>query len=189
MTRNDFNVSLKKELNGLPEEDIKRSIEFYNEIIDDLTEDGETEENAVAMQGEPKRIAEEILASFASGKQISLTPAKQAKSASKKFKSAINKVFNLYMGFVYINLCRSAIRLFDTPPVTNPDLYYKCVISMIAGAFILLAVLAWGVFNILRLTKAGKHFDFVSPVLFIIGMILYGLCHMAILIFQAWRYL
>ena len=34
MNRSEFVLSLRKELNGLPGEDIEKSIDFYIEIID-----------------------------------------------------------------------------------------------------------------------------------------------------------
>lgn len=46
MNKNDFNAELRKELNGLPDSDIQRSIDFYTEMIEDKIEDGMTEENA-----------------------------------------------------------------------------------------------------------------------------------------------
>lgn len=48
MNKNDFNAELRKELNGLPDSDIQRSIDFYTEMIEDKIEDGMTEENAVS---------------------------------------------------------------------------------------------------------------------------------------------
>ena len=46
MNKNDFIAELRKELNGLPDSDIQRSIDFYTEMIEDKIEDGMTEENA-----------------------------------------------------------------------------------------------------------------------------------------------
>ena len=39
MNKNDFIAELRKELNGLPDSDIQRSIDFYTEMIEDKIED------------------------------------------------------------------------------------------------------------------------------------------------------
>ncbi len=61
MSRFEFLEALKNSLSGLPQEDIKASIQYYNEMIDDRMEDGLSEEQAVAEIGEPKKVAEDIL--------------------------------------------------------------------------------------------------------------------------------
>ena len=61
MTRFEFLEALQNELDDLPESDIKASIQYYNEMIDDKMEDGLTEEAAVADIGNPQKIAEGIL--------------------------------------------------------------------------------------------------------------------------------
>ena len=48
MNKEQFLIELASALAGLPEEDIKRSLEFYSEMIDDRIEDGISEEEAVA---------------------------------------------------------------------------------------------------------------------------------------------
>ena len=63
MTKNEFMNVLRsrEELFGLPEEDIARSLAFYEELIDDRIEEGMSEEEAVAGIGSPKEIAAQIL--------------------------------------------------------------------------------------------------------------------------------
>ena len=53
--------SLKEKLAGLPEAELKKSLDFYSEAIDDRMEDGLSEEEAVAAMGDVKDIANEIL--------------------------------------------------------------------------------------------------------------------------------
>ena len=48
MSKTEFLTELKKALEGLPEEDIEKSLEYYSEMIDDRIEDGLSEEEAVA---------------------------------------------------------------------------------------------------------------------------------------------
>ena len=61
MKKNEFIEKLRTELCGLPMEDIDRSVEFYGEIIDDKTEEGLTEEEAVAQLGSTESVVAQIL--------------------------------------------------------------------------------------------------------------------------------
>ena len=61
MTKKEFLEELKNGLCGLPKEDIKRSIEFYSEMIDDRIEDGKSEEEAVSDIGSVKEVISQIL--------------------------------------------------------------------------------------------------------------------------------
>lgn len=61
MTKQEFISSLRKALSGLPQEDAERSVEFYDEMIDDRVEDGVKEEEAVAELGSVEDIAARIL--------------------------------------------------------------------------------------------------------------------------------
>ena len=70
MTKIEFLDGLKKELSGVPDEDIVRSIEFYSEMIDDRIEDGRTEEEAVADIGDVKDVARQILSEIPISKLV-----------------------------------------------------------------------------------------------------------------------
>ena len=59
MDKYDFLLALEDRLAGLPEADRQASLDFYAEMLDDLTEGGMTE--AVASLGSVDAIAEEIL--------------------------------------------------------------------------------------------------------------------------------
>ena len=56
MCKSDFLAALETALQGLPQNDIDKSIEYYNEIIDDQIEDGISEADAVAALGVPEEI-------------------------------------------------------------------------------------------------------------------------------------
>lgn len=62
MTKNEFLTQLEGRLEGLPDEDIKRSLDYYGEMIDDRLEDGMDEAQAVADIGSMDSIVAEILA-------------------------------------------------------------------------------------------------------------------------------
>lgn len=61
MDKIDFLYELQQKLQGLPEDDISRSMDYYNEMIDDRMEEGMTEQEAVADLGNTDDIAEQIL--------------------------------------------------------------------------------------------------------------------------------
>ena len=61
MDKHDFLHALEERLAGLAESDRQASLDFYAEMLDDLTESGMTEAEAVASLGSPEAIAEEIL--------------------------------------------------------------------------------------------------------------------------------
>ena len=61
MDRTQFLASISEQLAGLPQEDIQKSLDYYDEMLCDRIEDGMTEEEAVAEMGTPEQIAEQIL--------------------------------------------------------------------------------------------------------------------------------
>lgn len=61
MNKQEFLAVIRKGLSGLPLEDIERSVDFYNEMIDDRMEDGLTEEEATAAIGSASDIVSQIL--------------------------------------------------------------------------------------------------------------------------------
>lgn len=61
MNKNEFLAALRERLNGLPEEDIRKSIDFYGEMIDDRMEDGMSEAEAVNNLGSIEEIMSQIL--------------------------------------------------------------------------------------------------------------------------------
>ena len=62
MDKIDFLYELQQKLQGLPEDDISRSLDYYNEMIDDRMEEGMTEQQAVEDLGSTDDIARQILA-------------------------------------------------------------------------------------------------------------------------------
>ena len=61
MTKNEFLTELRAALEGLPEEDVEKSLEYYSEMIDDRIEDGLSEEEAVADLGSIEDIRAQIV--------------------------------------------------------------------------------------------------------------------------------
>lgn len=61
MTRQEFLKTIRKKLKGLPAEEVKNSLAFYDEAISDRIDKGMTEEQAVAALGSPDEIAARII--------------------------------------------------------------------------------------------------------------------------------
>ena len=60
MNKQEFLAELRKSLSGLPQADIEERIVFYSEMIDDRTEEGSTEEGAVAAIGSVDDVVSQI---------------------------------------------------------------------------------------------------------------------------------
>ena len=61
MSKTEFIEQLRSALNGLSEEDLKKSVDYYEEMIDDRIEDGIPEEEAVSGLGSIEEIKNKIL--------------------------------------------------------------------------------------------------------------------------------
>lgn len=61
MNKSEFLAALRENLNGVPEDDINKSLDFYMEMIDDRVEDGMSEEEAVEALGSMEEIIAQIL--------------------------------------------------------------------------------------------------------------------------------
>lgn len=62
MRKEEFLTALRSALGKLPEQDVRASLEFYAEAIDDRMEDGASEEDAVEALGSVDAIAAQIIA-------------------------------------------------------------------------------------------------------------------------------
>ena len=54
MDKQMFLKTLAEKLQGLPQSDIKKSLEYYSEIIDDRMEEGASQEEAVGAMKTPE---------------------------------------------------------------------------------------------------------------------------------------
>lgn len=62
MSKQEFLERLRAGLSMLPAAEAERSLSFYAEMIDDRTEDGQPEQDAVAAMGDPAEVARAIVA-------------------------------------------------------------------------------------------------------------------------------
>ncbi len=60
MRKEEFLKELRKQLSGLPKEDIDSRVEFYSEMIDDRIEEGKTEQEAINEIGSVDEIVNDI---------------------------------------------------------------------------------------------------------------------------------
>ena len=79
MTKIQFLSELQDRLKALPDREIDKSLEYYAEMIDEHTEEGMDEEEAVALIGEPKQVADKILS------EASLISIIKGRAKNKKF--------------------------------------------------------------------------------------------------------
>ncbi len=88
MDKYNFFVELSDRLAGLPEEDVQKTLDFYGEMIDERMEEGCSEQEAVAMVGTPKQIAENVWKEMSFGKVLkaSVKNAFQTKKKNKEQK-------------------------------------------------------------------------------------------------------
>ena len=71
MTKADFLQLLERALAQLPEEERRRNLEYYSELLDDMLEEGMTEAEATAKLGSPGQIAQNILQEMPLSKLVS----------------------------------------------------------------------------------------------------------------------
>ena len=105
MRKAEFLEKLKECLQGLPKEDLEERIAFYDELIDDRLEEGESEEAVIASLGSPEAIASEIV------KDTPLVRLAKEKFAPKRKLSAL-EIILLILGFpLWFPLLLTAITL------------------------------------------------------------------------------
>ena len=102
MDKIDFLSALENKLTGFPEDDITRSIDYYSEIIDDMTEDGINEEDAVATLGSLDDIVKQIVA------EIPFTKLVKEKIKTRKKRSALNIILLLIGSPLWLSLLLAA---------------------------------------------------------------------------------
>lgn len=119
MNKQDFLTALESALSGLGEEEAKKSLDFYAEIIDDAVENGENEEEAVARIGSVEETAQKI---------INETPlAKLVKENVKKHKwSALEIVLIIVSSPIWVPLAAAVISV---------GLSLYCALWAIAASF------------------------------------------------------
>ena len=163
MKRLDFLRRLGEELDGLPREDVSRSLSYYDEMILDRMEDGVAEEEAVAAVGAPAEIATEILSEMPFKKII-----KRIKSNVSKKKIRAWEISLIILGSpIWLSLLITMLALV----ISAFAVIWSIAISYIALTASLVAIGAAGII-------------LFFPVLFMSGLPA-GLIHLGIGVFSA----
>ena len=164
MNKTDFLASLRKELNGVPEEEIVQRLSFYGEMIEDRMEEGMTEEDAVASLGSACQIAEQMIA------DIPLTKIVKQKLSSKRKRSSW-EVALLALGFpIWGSLVLSAAAVAFSLYVSG----LAVIVSLWAAAFSFGAGAIGGGIAALYFACTGNALTGV--VFFAVALALAGLC-------------
>ena len=127
MTKREFIDALRQRLSGLPQAELEERLLFYSEMIDDRTEDGCSEEAAVAGIGSVDEIASEILSQIPLSKIVK----EKTKPKEKRKKLPVWVIVLVCLGFpVWFPLLAAA---------------FAVSVSLYAVLWSLVAV-AWAVF-------------------------------------------
>lgn len=70
MDKQTFFRALRENLRGLPQEDAERSLEFYEEMVNDRMEEGASEEEAVTALGSVEEITAQVLSEIPLAKLV-----------------------------------------------------------------------------------------------------------------------
>lgn len=180
MTKDEFLGLLKKELSGLPDEDVQKSLEYYGEMISDRMEDGIDEEAAVEGVGMPSEAAESILS------EISLPKLIKKKITPKRTLRVWEIVFLIIGSPVWLSILIAAAAIVLAAYIVMWSIVLVMYAVTLSLAVILLAVLVSVVFSFF-----GSFGGFSSVIISDIALLGIGLfCGgLSILMFFASNYL
>lgn len=131
MNKQEFLGALKKRLSGLPKDEIEERLAFYGEMIDDRTEDGRTEEEAVAEIGGADEIAAQIIA------DIPLTRLVKERIKPKRRLKTWEIVLIVLGSPIWLSLAIAAAAVFFSMYIVLCSLIvalWSVFVSLIAGA-------------------------------------------------------
>ncbi len=155
MNKAQFLSELEKLLYGLPQEDIKQSLDYYSEIIDDRIEDGLSEYDAIAAMASPQEIAKQILM------DIPLPKLVRAKAKTRHALRAWEIVLLVLGSPIWLSLSLAAVAVVISVYIV----LWSIIISLYAVSA---SLLACGVAGILSFVVFGITGD-VIPGVFIAG--------------------
>ncbi len=167
MNKQEFLETLKSKLSGIPEETINESLEYYNEIIDDKTDDGLTEEEAVAELDSIEKIADNILSEIPLGLIV------KEKVKTRKPIGALGITLLALGSPIWLSLLVSAFAVVFAVFLS----LWSVIVSLWAAAVAVAASGLGGVAAAVIFTVKGDYI----PALAILGM---GICALGISIFM-----
>lgn len=132
MNKQQFLEELKNALGNLAEEDIKQSLDFYSEMIDDKIEDGLSEDAAVAEIGDVNKISAQIISEIPLSKIIK-------EKVSPKRKLSVLEIVLLILGApIWASLLITAISVLFALYIVTWSLVvslWAVEVSLMAAAF------------------------------------------------------
>ena len=146
MTKNAFLELLRRRLAGLPEKELSESLDFYAELIDDRTESGMSEEEAVAACGDPDKIVSDILG------ETSLPKIIREKIRPRKKRSVMEWVLLILGAPLWIPLLLTAVILLLTVYI----LLWTVVICVGAAALAFAVGLPGGIIAAIQSISRGN---------------------------------
>ena len=155
MNKAQFLSKLEKLLYGLPQEDIKQSLDYYSEMIDDRIEDGVSEYDAIAAMASPQEIAKQILM------DIPLPKLVRAKAKPRHTLCAWEIVLLVLGSPIWLSLSLAAVAVM----ISIYIVLWSIMISLYAVSA---SLLAYGVAGILSFVVFGITGD-VIPGVFVAG--------------------
>ncbi len=167
MNKQEFLNTLKNKLSGIPEETINESLEYYNEIIDDKTDDGLTEEEAVAELSSIEKIADNILSEIPLGLLV------KEKVKTRKPIGALGITLLALGSPIWLSLLVSAFAVVFAVFLS----LWSVMVSIWAAAVAVAALGLGGIAAAIIFTVKGDYI----PALAILGM---GVCALGISIFM-----
>ena len=90
MTKYEFETELKKKISRLPADEIKRVIEYYGELFEDMAERGKSERDIIAEFGNPSDVAYKILSEY-DGESNDAAPASDTVRAEETQNAALSE--------------------------------------------------------------------------------------------------
>ena len=144
MTKSEFLSSLREKLHGLSEEDIKKSLDYYSEMIDDRIEDGMTEEEAVVDVGTPDECANAILMDMPLSKVVK---AKIKKERSVKWWEILLIVLGAPLWFPLLMAVLSVVFAVVVTLFSVVVVFAACVIVLVVCGLFFVAVGIWELFR------------------------------------------
>lgn len=146
MHKAEFLAEIRRRIQGLPQSDIEKFLDYYAEMIDDYTEDGHTEEEAIRELGSVEQIVEQIL------KEIPLPRLVQEKVRPSRALRAGEIILLLLGSPLWVPMVLAVLALFFGAYV----LLWAAVAVLYAIDLSAFACGAAGVFSILPFSLSGN---------------------------------
>ena len=164
MNKQEFLGALKKRLSGLPKDEIEERLAFYGEMIDDRTEDGRTEEEAVAEIGDADEIAAQIIG------EIPLTRLVKERIKPKRRLKTWEIVLIVLCSPIWLSLAIAAAAVFFS-------MYIVFCVLIIALWSVFVALIAGAITAVPTCIVTFAHGNAASGLMALSGgLILAGLC-------------